>query len=215
MRAETRTALRAAALIGAVLLWAGCRQDMHNQPRYKPLAASDLFPDGRSARPLVPGTVPRGHLREDDAFYTGSTEGAFVNRIPVEITRELLDRGHQRFDIYCSPCHGRTGDGRGMVVRRGFPEAASFHTDRLRNVEPGYLFDVITRGFGRMPDYATQIEPRDRWAVVAYVRALQLSEHVPASDLSPEEQEMVRRGARVPTQLPPAEGDESGEGVER
>jgi len=174
---------------------AGCRQDMHDQPRYEPLERSDFFPDGRSSRPIVEGTVPRGGLRENTILFTGMSGNEFAGEIPLPITKDLLERGRERFDIYCSPCHARTGNGRGMAVLRGFPQAASFHTDRLRNVEPGYIFDVITRGFGRMPDYAPVIRPEDRWAIVAYVRALQVSQNVRAASLSDEERRKVEAGA--------------------
>lgn len=168
---------------------------MHDQPRHEPLEASTFFKDGRSSRPLVEGTIPRGGLREDEILYTGMSGGKFAAGIPLPVTRKLLERGRERYDIFCSPCHDHTGGGRGMAVRRGFPEAASFHIDRLRNAEPGYFFDIITRGFGRMPDYASQIRPADRWAVVAYVRALQLSQNRPVTSLSPEERRMVEEGA--------------------
>jgi mono/diheme cytochrome c family protein len=168
---------------------------MHDQPRYEPLERSTFFADGRSARPLVEGTVPRGGLRENAILYTGMSGRDFAGEIPLPVTRELLERGHERYDIYCSPCHARTGDGRGMAVLRGFPAAASLHSDRLRNVEPGYIFDVITRGFGRMPDYATSIRPEDRWAIVAYLRALQVSQNTRAATLSDEERRMVAAGA--------------------
>ncbi|HXF06898.1 MAG TPA: cytochrome c [Blastocatellia bacterium] len=161
----------------------GCRQDMHNQPRYKPLRESDFFHDGRSARQPVPGTIARGQLRLDEPFFTGKAQGTFVATLPFPITRELLERGRERYDIYCSVCHDRAGYGRGMVVQRGFRQPPSFHTDRLRQAPVGYLFNIITNGFGQMPDYAAQIEPRDRWAIVAYIRALQLSQQATLDDV--------------------------------
>jgi mono/diheme cytochrome c family protein len=178
--------LRLQALgVGLLVLVAGCRQDMHDQPRYKPLAKSDFFTDGRSARPLVPGTVARGedHLQENSAFYAGKDGAAHVAQLPVELTADLLARGRQRYEIYCSPCHDRTGSGEGMVVKRGYRQPTTFHVDRLRQAPPGYFFDVMTNGFGAMPDYRAQIGVRDRWAIVAYIRALQLSQHATVADV--------------------------------
>jgi hypothetical protein len=163
-----------------------CRQDMHNQPKYIPLRPSDFFADGRSARPLVEGTVARGHLRDDDALYTGKAGGKAVDQFPVPVTRELLLRGQERFNIFCAPCHGRLGNGLGMAVRRGFRRPPSYHTERLRQLPVGEIFDVITNGFGAMPDYASQIPPRDRWAIVAYVRVLQFSQDARMEDVPPE-----------------------------
>jgi len=185
---ETRLRLRQGAL-AALLALSGCelRQAMFDQPRYEPLEASAFFADGGSARAPVKGTIARGQLRLDRHFYEGKADTGLATALPMPVTRELLERGHERFDIYCSPCHDRLGTGRGMVVRRGFPQAASFHIDRLHEVEAGYLFDVASRGFGRMSGYAAQIPVNDRWAIVAYVRALQLSQHAPAAELSPGE----------------------------
>jgi mono/diheme cytochrome c family protein len=178
----------AAALALAALGLAGCRQDMHDAPRYKPLAASDFFANGSSARPLPAGTVARGFLREDALLYTGRTaEGSLTSELPMPVTRELLVRGHERFDIFCAPCHGKLGDGRGMVVQRGFKPPSSYHVERLRQAPIGYLFDVMTNGFGVMPGYAPQVPAEDRWAIAAYVRALQLSQHYDAAKLSPED----------------------------
>jgi mono/diheme cytochrome c family protein len=168
----------------------GCRQDMHDQPRYIPLRPSQFFADGRSERPLIEGTVARGHLEDDQAFYTGKgPDGKPVDTFPFPVTKEVVERGQQRFNVYCSPCHDRTGNGNGMVPQRGFRHPPSYHTDFLRQVPNGFIFDIITSGFGAMPDYAAQIPPRDRWAIVSYVRALQLSENasvndVPAADRS-------------------------------
>ncbi len=162
---------------------AACRQDMHNQPRYKPLAGTDFFGDGRSARPVVEGTVARGHLRIDSARYTGKIDGQEVDAFPFPITKEDLERGKQRFNIYCSPCHSRLGDGNGMIVRRGFRQAASYHTERLIKAPIGHFFDVITNGFGAMPSYASRVEPDDRWRIAAYIRVLQLSENATLDDV--------------------------------
>jgi mono/diheme cytochrome c family protein len=167
-----------------VLALGGCRQDMHNQPKMRPLRASSVFADRRSARPLVPGTVARGTLREDTVFYTGKVGKDFVKEIPVPVTAALVERGRIEFEIFCSPCHGRTGRGDGMVVQRGFKAPPSYHTDRLRQMPIGYFYDVITNGFGAMADYSAQVAPADRWAIAAYVRTLQLSEYAPV-DLVP------------------------------
>ena len=160
---------------------------MHDQPKYRPLRGSELFADKRSARPLVEGTVARGTLREDTLFFTGKTADGFAVEIPVKVTAELLTRGQSQFQVFCAPCHGRTGRGDGMVVQRGFKQPSSFHVDRLRQMPIGYFFDVISIGFGAMPDYAEQILPRDRWAIVAYIRALQLSQNAPLADVPEEE----------------------------
>jgi mono/diheme cytochrome c family protein len=162
---------------------AGCRQDMHDQPKYIPFRESTFFSDERSARPVVAGTVARGHLREDTLLYTGKVNGADATVFPFAIDEAILRRGQERFDIYCSPCHARTGDGDGMVVRRGYRRPPSYHDDRLRNAPVGHFFDVMTNGFGAMPDYASQIKPEDRWAIVGYIRALQLSRQATFADV--------------------------------
>ncbi|HXY03334.1 MAG TPA: cytochrome c [Terriglobales bacterium] len=183
----------------AILLLAGCRQDMHDQPRYKPLAESDFFADLRSARPPVEGTVARGQLHEDTYFYTGKVGNSPGDYMPFPATFELLARGRDRFNIYCSPCHSRLGDGNGMIVQRGFRAPPSYHTERLRKAPLGYFFDVMTNGFGAMPEYASQIPPRDRWAIVSYIRALQLSQGATAAD--------VPVGQKVPSEPPLFRGD--------
>jgi hypothetical protein len=166
------------------LLAAGCRQDMQDQPKYIPLRPSDFFADGRSERPLVEGTVARGHLDDDTAYYTGKgPDGKPVDTFPFAVTKEVVVRGQSRFNIYCAPCHDRLGTGDGMVVRRGYRKPPSYHIDRLRQVPNGYIYDVITNGFGAMPDYSAQIPPDDRWAIVAYVRALQLSQNASVNDI--------------------------------
>lgn len=177
-----------------VSMLTACRQDMHNQPRYKPLAASSFFADGLSARMVVDGTVAWGRssveppdpqfLRLDPARYTGKVGTEYVDYFPFPITKADLDRGQARFNIYCSPCHSRIGDGNGMVVRRGFRQAASYHTERLIKAPVGHFFDVITNGFGAMPSYAARVEPDDRWRIAAYIRVLQLSQNAPL-DLVP------------------------------
>jgi mono/diheme cytochrome c family protein len=164
---------------------------MDDQPRYKPLEASRFFPDGQSSRPRVEGTVARGELHADTALYTGKTGARPVEKPPVPITVDLLARGRERFDIYCSPCHDRVGTGKGMIVRRGFREPPSLHIDRLRQAPAGYFFDVITNGFGVMPAYAHQVAVRDRWAIVAYIRALQRSQRATLADVPPAERQAL------------------------
>lgn len=187
----------------AALLLAGCRQDMHNQPKYQPLEASELFADGASSRTPVAGTVARGLLRENIQLYRGmQADGSFVERIPLPVTTELVARGRQRFEIYCSPCHGRTGDGRGMIVQRGFKNPESFHIERLRQTQDGYFYDVITNGFGQMSSYASQVKPEDRWAIVAYVRALQLSRQVPLDRLTAEERRQLAAATSAAADAP-------------
>jgi len=165
-----------------------CRQDMHDQPKYIPLRPSDFFGDGRSERPLIEGTVARGYLNDDAAFYTGKgPDGKFLDAFPFPVTKDAILRGQDRFNIYCAPCHNRLGDGNGKIVSRGYRKPPSYHIDRLRQVQNGYIYDVITNGFGAMPDYAAQVQPRDRWAIVAYVRALQLSHNASINDVPPED----------------------------
>lgn len=162
----------------------GCRQDMQDQPKYLPLRPSAFFGDGRSERPLIEGTVARGHLDDDTAYYTGrGPDGQFVDQFPFPVTKEVVERGQNRFNIYCSPCHDRLGNGNGKIVRRGYRHPPSYHIDRLRQVPNGYIYDVITSGFGAMPDYSAQIEPSDRWAIVSYVRALQLAHNAKIDDV--------------------------------
>jgi mono/diheme cytochrome c family protein len=155
----------------------GCREDMQNQPRIDPLRESDFYADKRSARPLIAGTIARGELHADAYYYSGfigKTNGDFM---PCPATREVLERGQERFNIFCAPCHAETGDGNGMIVLRGFRRPPSYHIERLRKAPLGHFYDVISNGFGAMPDYAAQIPPADRWAIVAYIRALQFSQN--------------------------------------
>jgi mono/diheme cytochrome c family protein len=156
---------------------------MHDQPKYRPLRGSELFADKRSARPLVEGTVARGTLREDVALYTGKTADGFVTEVPVKVTAQLLARGQSQYQVFCAPCHGRTGRGDGMIVQRGFKKPSSYHVDRLRQMPIGYFYDVISIGFGAMSDYAAQVPPADRWAIAAYIRTLQLSQYAPVADV--------------------------------
>lgn len=160
---------------------------MQDQPKYKYLRSTAFFTDGRSARPLVENTVARGHLDEDSVFYTGMVNGQPVTEFPIEITRQVIDRGQERFNIYCSPCHGQLGNGLGMIVQRGFKQPPSYHIDRLRQIGVGHFFDVMTNGYGAMWKYSAQIEPRDRWAIAAYIRVLQASQDANVNDLTAEE----------------------------
>lgn len=164
-----------------------CRQDMHDQPRMRAYRGTDFFGDGRSARPLVEGTIARGQLREGAHLYTGKVGGVFADSFPFPITAEILARGQQRFGIYCTPCHGQLGTGEGMVRQRGYKQPPSYHIDRLRAAQPGYFFDVMTNGFGAMPDYAAQVSVEDRWAIAAYIRVLQLSQHASLDDVPAEQ----------------------------
>ena len=190
-----RTEIVTAAVLFVMLLSAtGCRQDMQDQPKYIPLRPTDFFDDHRSARPLVENTVARGHLKADTEFYTGKVGDKPAERFPFPITRDVMARGGQRYDIYCAPCHDRLGNGDGMVVRRGFRRPPSYHIDRLRLVPDGYIYDVISNGFGAMPDYAVQIQPRDRWAIVAYVRALQFSRQGTVADVPPDKRGELNPG---------------------
>ena len=157
---------------------------MFNQPYSKPLDRSDFFQENHMAsRPIVLHTVARGHLDDDNVFFTGKIGTNLVESFPFPITREILERGHERFDIYCAVCHGRTGEGNGMIVQRGFPVPPSYHIDRLRTAPVGHFYDVITQGYGIMYSYAERIEPRDRWAIAAYIRALQFSRHATLDDV--------------------------------
>jgi mono/diheme cytochrome c family protein len=171
------------ALLLACVVFAGCRQDMHDTPRYEAYEASTAFPDGRSSRSAPAGTVARGLLREDEALNTGKVDGQLVEAVPFAVTHADLQRGQERFNIYCTPCHGRLGDGNGMVVQRGLRQAASYHQDRLRQERIGYFYDVITNGFGAMQGYAEQIPVRDRWLIASYVRVLQFSQNATINDV--------------------------------
>lgn len=184
---RTRHTVGRLALVALVAMTAACRQDMHDQPNYQPLEASSFFNDEQASRPLVEGTVARGHLNEDALLYTGKVDGNQALLFPFAVDDAVMAKGRERFNIYCSPCHGQTGMGNGMIVQRGYRRPPAFTEDRLRDAPPGHFFDVISNGFGAMPDYAAQIRPADRWAIVAYIRALQLSGHatiddVPAAD---------------------------------
>jgi len=215
---SNRTTVLVLLVITTVVVSSACRQDMHDQPKYRPLRPVDqvgTINDGRSARPSVEGTVARGDLRDDVEFYTGKLAGfnqnatkssagpasqsadqsgsaatpelqGFVTEFPFQMTEADLNEGQERFNIYCSVCHGPLGDGGGMIPRRGFRKPPSYHDDRLRKAPIGYFFDVITNGFGNMPDYSAQVEPIDRWRIIAYIRALQLSQSASVADVPPD-----------------------------
>lgn len=184
------------ALLGltvAVAL-AGCRQDMYNQPRYKPLAQSEFFSDDAASRTPPANTIARGYLQEDTVYFTGAgDDGKLAAALPMPVTAELLKRGQERFGIYCAVCHGAAGEGNGMIVRRGFPPPESYHSDRLRNAPPGYFYYVITHGYGVMYSYASRVPAADRWAIVAYIKALQLSHHAQLGDVPPSERAALER----------------------
>jgi mono/diheme cytochrome c family protein len=173
-------------IVVACTLFAGCRQDMHDAPRYEPLEASTFFRDGRGSRTLVANTVARGTLREDEHLYAGKINGELTDMFPMPVTADVMARGRERFNAFCSPCHGRTGQGNGMVVQRGFRAPPSYHEERLRNAPVGYYFDVMTHGFGAMPDYASQVPVADRWAIAAYIRALQVSQRATVDEVPAE-----------------------------
>jgi len=184
-RREMQRAFGIALLVAGVAGATACRQDMHDTPRFEPLEKSDFYDDHRSERPIIEDTVPRGWLMADDAFATGKVNGQLVAELlaAVPLSLDLLKRGEGRFNIYCSPCHGRTGEGNGIVVQRGYKQPPSYFDSRLRAQPIGYFYDVISHGFGAMPDYAAQIQPQDRWAVAAYIRALQVSRHANVADV--------------------------------
>jgi mono/diheme cytochrome c family protein len=174
---------KAAVLLAAILLLASCRQKMHNQPRYDPYEASDFFADGMSARPRIDGTVARGDMSGNPFLDTGKINGQVADGFPFAVDAKVINRGQQRYDIYCSECHGRIGDGNGMIPARGYRRPPSFHTEKLRTSPSGHYFDVMTNGFGAMPPYAAQVPVRDRWAIAAYIRALQLSQNANVNDV--------------------------------
>lgn len=180
-------AAKTIALLVLALAAAGCRQDMFEEPKYKPLVESSFYVDGRSARPVPPGTFAYGVADEGDAIERGvEKNGDFVAGIPLPVDETLLRRGRERFDIYCSPCHGRLGDGNGTVAKRGFKIPADLNSARVRNAPPGYLYAVIENGYGAMPDYEDQVDVHDRWAIVAYIRALELSRSATLADAPPQ-----------------------------
>jgi hypothetical protein len=198
--ARERAAWLVCASMLAVIVSPGCRSEMYDQPRYKPYHATEFFGDGTSARPLVAGTVARRDPAERRVagalhFDTGKTAGKLAETLPLELDRSLLTRGQERFRIFCTPCHGELGDGRGIVVRRGFNPPPSFHTEELRKAPVGHFFDVMTRGYGTMYSYASRVPASDRWAIAAYIRALQLSQHARAALLPAEDRNRLAEAA--------------------
>jgi cytochrome c553 len=174
------------------LIASGCRRDMFRQPRSNPLAENNFFQDDAASRPLPPHTVARGFLEDDDAFYRGMIGTNLVTEFPFPVTRAVLERGRERFEIYCAECHGRTGEGNGFIVQRGFPAPPSYHIERLRAAPVGHFFNVITRGYGVMYSFASRVEPADRWAIVAYIRALQFSQDAALSDVPDDQRRRLK-----------------------
>lgn len=172
-------------LLLAIVCFTSCRRGMVDQQHLKPLAQENFFPDGAGSRVPPAHTIARGQLREDEQFFTGKIGDELAATMPMKVNYEMLERGRERFDIYCAVCHGRTGEGNGMVVERGFPAPPSFHEQRLRDAPVGHFFDVMTNGYGVMCSYASRVRPEDRWAIVAYIRALQLSQNARPADADP------------------------------
>jgi len=189
-----------------------CRQDMHDAPSYDPLQESTFFTDGRASRTLVANTVARGHLREDEHLYTGKINGQLAMEFPMPVTAEVMARGRERFNVFCSPCHGRTGEGNGMIVQRGFRQPPSYHEDRLIDAPAGHFFDVMTNGFGAMQDYSAQVPVADRWAIAAYIRALQFSRRATMADVPADRREEMDAApvAPAPRGQTPAGGQAAG-----
>jgi cytochrome c553 len=217
-RSRTVQIAAATAILASAL--SGCRLDMHVQPKYVTEQPTNFFHDGRSERPVVPGTVARGQLRLDELLYTGKENGLPSNRFPFPITRADLERGRERFNIYCTPCHDYTGNGDGMIVQRGLSHPPSYQIDRLRNAPVGHFVDVMTNGFGAMYSYASRVSPADRWRIAAYIRALQLSQYAPVQDVPPDERQklgIVSSASAAPDASRPATARASGEtaGTER
>lgn len=187
---------RAGIAVLTALLLTGCAQKMDVAPRYSPLSAASFFGDGQSARPIVEGTIPRGGARADGFLYEGRVGGVWVDSFPFPVTAQVMRRGRERFEIFCAPCHGRAGDGQGVVVQRGLRGPVSFHEKRFIEYPAGYFFDVITHGRGAMYPYASRIPVADRWAIVAYLRALQLSANATAGDVPPDQLQRLEEGVR-------------------
>jgi len=197
--------LSVACLAAIVVLLGGCRLDMHIQPKYLPYEPTGFFSDGRSERQPVAGTVARGQLRVDELLYSGTENGVESNRFPFPITRADLERGRERYNVYCTPCHDYTGSGRGMIVQRGFPQPPSYHIQRLREAPVGHFYAVMTNGFGAMYSYAARIEPADRWRIAAYIRVLQLSENAKVDDVPQEDRaKLAAQPAQASAQQPAA-----------
>jgi cytochrome c553 len=194
--ARMRSVVSIAAL--AALL-GGCRMDMHIQPKYVTEQPTDFFGDGRSERQPVPGTIARGQLRTDELLYTGKIDGVVANQFPFPITRADLERGRERFNIYCTPCHDYTGSGHGMIVQRGFPQPPSYHIDRLRQAPAGHFYEVMTNGFGAMYSYAARVTPEDRWRIAAYIRVLQASRNATIEDVPGDQRQQLTQESAGPS----------------
>jgi mono/diheme cytochrome c family protein len=178
--------------LSALALFAACRQDMHDQPKYKPQQASTFFADGRANRPMLAGTIARGRLKTDELLETGKVNGEFSVEFPMQVTADVLKRGASRYAIFCAPCHDASGGGNGMVVQRGMKQPVSFHVDRLKDSPAGYYFDVITNGFGAMYDYSDRIKVEDRWAIAAYIRVLQKAQNAQLADVPSDKQHLLQ-----------------------
>ncbi len=191
-------------IVGGCVALAACRQDMHDAPRYDPLEASTFFANGSAARPPMANTVARGQLNQDRHLYEGVVDGRPAETFPMPVTADVMTRGQERFNVFCAPCHSRTGEGNGMIVQRGFRQPPSFHDERLRNAPVGYFFDVMTHGFGAMQDYAAQVPVADRWAIAAYIRALQFSRRATLDDVPADRRAELDQPAAVAGE-PPAQ----------
>ena len=194
-----RTALLAGSLALTLLFAAGCRRDMYDQPKYDAYDPTTFFKDGSSSRQQIDGTVARGDLQADALYYKGKVDDKDANLLPFAADREVLELGRERYLIYCSPCHGRTGDGRGMVVRRGFSPPPTFHSEYLKQKPVGHIYNVITHGYGAMYSYAARIPVRDRWAITAYIRAMQYSRDASLDDLTADERKNL---SNPPAKMP-------------
>ena len=196
---HTGSAIRLLLAASVLLVISGCRQDMHNQPKYVPYRSSEFFQDGLSERQQLVNTVARGELREDAYLYTGKVGTKEGDRFPFPITQAVMERGRERYDIYCSPCHSRVGDGNGMIVKRGYRQAANFHDQKYATQAVGHYYDVISHGSGAMPDYAAQIEPADRWAIAAYIRALQYAQNGTMADVPADQRGQMKDQSEITT----------------
>ena len=196
---HTGSAVRLLFAVSVLLVLSGCRQDMHNQPKYVPYRSSEFFQDGLSERQQLVNTVARGELREDAYLYTGKVGTKEGDRFPFPITQAVMERGRERYDIYCSPCHSRVGDGNGMIVKRGYRQAANFHDQKYATQTVGHYYDVISHGSGAMPDYAAQIEPADRWAIAAYIRALQYAQNGTMADVPADQRGQMKDQSEITT----------------
>jgi len=196
---HTGSVVRLLLAASVLLVVSGCRQDMHNQPKYVPYRSSEFFQDGLSERQQLVNTVARGELRDDAYLYTGKVGTKEGDRFPFPITQAVMERGRERYDIYCSPCHSRVGDGNGMIVKRGYRQAANFHDQKYATQTVGHYYDVISHGSGAMPDYAAQIEPADRWAIAAYIRALQYAQNGTMADVPEDQRGQLKDQSEITT----------------